>query len=391
MNEFSKRIPELDGIRGAAILLIFITHWIGLEGGSIRMPHQLRGLIMFGASGVDLFFVLSGFLIGGILLDAKDSENYFKVFYVRRFYRILPLYGVLCLWSVAVFHAPLSTHDWLFAGGAPWYAYLTFGQNFWMAKLNSMNSSQLDATWSLAIEEQFYLVMPLVIRVVSRKLLPYVLCVGVLLAPLFRIALWFGLNPARRAMATYVLTPCRMDALLLGVLAALAVRNSICWDWLVANKRTLSAASITLGCGLLVFNRKLGFGSFGCASVGFTWIALFYLSLLLLAVTQRGIVSRLFRLRPLTELGILAYGLYLFHGPMLGLVYGLSGRASPKLIGLSTIGLTSLSAILVLSFARISWLYFEKPLVALGHRHQYRHSSVSECSTALLAQPLPNQ
>src|SRR5580698_4369359 len=106
MRDFSKRIPELDGIRGMAILMVLVYHFIGCN--QVILPHKLAGLLSFGWSGVDLFFILSGFLIGGILLDARDSANYFKVFYVRRFYRILPLYGVLCVWSVVVYYAHLS-------------------------------------------------------------------------------------------------------------------------------------------------------------------------------------------------------------------------------------------------------------------------------------------
>jgi peptidoglycan/LPS O-acetylase OafA/YrhL len=93
-------------------------------------------------------------------------------------------------------------------------------------------------------------------------------------------------------------------------------------------------------------------------------------------LTQRGFVSRLFRLRPLTELGILAYGLYLFHHPVLGLVYGLAGKASPKLLGLSTIGLTLLAGLLVFVLARFSWTYFEKPLISGGHRYRYLYEPV---------------
>ncbi|MGA7794488.1 MAG: acyltransferase [Candidatus Acidiferrales bacterium] len=376
MKDFSKRIPELDGIRGTAILTILVYHWIGIEGISI-LPKKLERLLSFGWSGVDLFFVLSGFLIGGILIDARDSDNYFRVFYVRRFYRILPLYGALCLLSVAVFYAHLSTHAWLFEGKVPWYSYLTFGQNFWMAKYNAMNSRQIDATWSLAVEEQFYLTVPFVIRVVGHKSLPYVLAIGVLLAPLIRVALWFALDPVHRGSATYLLAPCRMDALLLGVLAACAVRNASCWDWLVAHKGIIGTASVASGVGILeMIHKNMGLGSFALASFGYTWIALFYLSLLLLAVVQRGLVSRVFRLRMVTELGTVAYGLYLFHQPVLGLVYGLTGKATPKLASLSAVGLTFLSGFLVFALARLSWLYFEKPLIKKGHRYRYRQERV---------------
>jgi peptidoglycan/LPS O-acetylase OafA/YrhL len=379
MRDFSKRIPELDGIRGMAILMVLVYHFIGCN--QVILPHKLAGLLSFGWSGVDLFFILSGFLIGGILLDARDSANYFKVFYVRRFYRILPAYGVLCVLSVAVSYAHLSTHAWLFEGKVPWYAYLTFGQNFWMAKANAANV--MVVTWSLAVEEQLYLTLPLVIRAVSRKSLPYVLGIGVLLAPLIRVALWLALNPAHRTNTTYVLAPCRMDALLLGVLAACAVRSGACWDWLVAHKGIVGTVSVVLGVGILeMIHKKMGISSFELASFGYTWVALFYLSLLLLGVTQHGFVSRLFRFRPLTELGMLAYGLYLFHYLLIGLVYGLAGKASPLLTGLSTIGLTLLSGLLVFALTRLSWRYFEKPLINRGHRYQYHYERV--CAPVLV-------
>jgi len=373
MKDFSNRVPELDGIRGMAILVVVIFHWIALEGDSI-LPWRLKTLLSFGWSGVDLFFVLSGFLIGGILLDARDSTNYFKVFYMRRVYRILPLYGAICLSTVAIFYAHLSTHAWLFGRAKiPWYAYLTFGQNFWMVKFKSLGYWPLAVTWSLAVEEQFYLTLPFVIRFTRRKTLPYVLGIGVLLAPLIRVALWFALDPKSAAYATAYLAPCRMDALLLGVLAACAVRDAACWEWLVAHKTVVGAASIASGAVILeLIHRHLSNDSFALASFGYSLIALFYLSLLLLAVTQRGFVSRLFRFRGLTELGIIAYGLYLFHLPVIGLVYGLVGKATPEMTGLQTFGLTALSGLLLFALARLSWLYFEKSLIKRGHHYQYR-------------------
>ena len=123
-----------------------------------------------------------------------------------------------------------------------------------------------------------------------------------------------------------------------------------------------------------MIHRHLSDTSFALASFGYTLIALFYLSLLLLAVSQRGFVSRLFRFRGLTELGMLAYGLYLFHIPVIGLVYALAGKATPELTGLSTFGLTALAGLLLFALARLSWLYFEKPLIKRGHRYQYHAS-----------------
>jgi peptidoglycan/LPS O-acetylase OafA/YrhL len=89
------RIPQLDGLRGIAVLLVVLYHFIpsiGLTGGGFWFHFQ--NCFRFGWSGVDLFFVLSGFLIGGILLDARESPSYFRTFYSRRFYRIFPLYYI---------------------------------------------------------------------------------------------------------------------------------------------------------------------------------------------------------------------------------------------------------------------------------------------------------
>ncbi len=369
----SKHIPELDGIRGAAILTIILYHYLALEGS--RLPLKLGSLLSMGWTGVDLFFVLSGFLIGGILLDARASENYFQVFYARRFCRILPLYSVLCVMSLIVFRAPLSTHPWLFAGRTPWYAYLTFGQNFWMVKTTA-NSAQLDATWSLAVEEQFYLSLPIIIRFVRYKTLPYLLGVGIILAPLIRTAIWIS-SPIYGADATYMLAPCRMDALLLGVLAALAVRER---HWLTTNKFVLGSLSVLFGAGILeIIHAHIARESLIFSALGYTWIACFCVSLLLLAVTNRGIVSTVFRFTPLMKLGVLAYGLYLFHQPVLGLVYGLARHASPslKISQWPTVGLTCLSALLVYGLAHLSWTYFEQPLVKRSHRYRYLPPAVA--------------
>jgi peptidoglycan/LPS O-acetylase OafA/YrhL len=112
---FSKRIPELDGLRGVAIGLVLINHYFS-DALVVRLPHPLAILQLptrLTWSGVDLFFVLSGFLIGGILLDAKESPNYFKVFYTRRALRILPIYLLLVAVAFLGAHFLLPRHEFL--------------------------------------------------------------------------------------------------------------------------------------------------------------------------------------------------------------------------------------------------------------------------------------
>jgi peptidoglycan/LPS O-acetylase OafA/YrhL len=129
-------------------------------------------------SGVDLFFVLSGFLIGGILLDARSSPRYFQTFYLRRAYRILPLYFLVIGLSLlphllAQFSVARAAHTTPLP--LPWLSYATFTQNFWMAYLGVFGPSGMGITWSLAIEEQFYLSIPLLIRNVRPRNLMIVL------------------------------------------------------------------------------------------------------------------------------------------------------------------------------------------------------------------------
>src|SRR6516225_2852466 len=144
MPDWSARIPALDGLRGIAIGLVLLRHAIfgvtSVEGIETHSPFT-SALVAAGQltwSGVDLFFVLSGFLIGGILLDARESPRYFQTFYFRRAYRILPLYFV----TLAIFlfqHLPWMSA--LMRPGRfqpleiPGWAYATFTQNFWMAAL----------------------------------------------------------------------------------------------------------------------------------------------------------------------------------------------------------------------------------------------------------------
>ena len=185
--DWSVRIPALDGLRGIAILVVLLRHAIfgvtsvqGIEAHS-RFATFVIACGQLSWSGVDLFFVLSGFLIGGILLDARSSPRYFQTFYIRRAYRILPLYFLVIGLSLlphllAQFSVARATHTTPLP--LPWLSYATFTQNFWMAYLGVFGPSGMGITWSLAIEEQFYLSIPLLIRNVRpRNLMIFLLMV----------------------------------------------------------------------------------------------------------------------------------------------------------------------------------------------------------------------
>jgi|ERR1700752_925919 len=345
-----KRIPQLDALRGIAILLVIAWHYFAnAEGVTPGSPlAYAQALFRLTWSGVDLFFVLSGFLIGGILLDNRTAANYFRVFYVRRLYRILPLYGVVL---AAFYLLPLGA--WLKDGAGPWWIYVTFTQNFWMAQTGHFTPNFLNVTWSLAIEEQFYLALPLMIRFTPPRRLPQVALACAVAAPLLRTALYLW-HP-HGAVAAYVLMPCRMDALMLGVFGAWFVRNREGGDRLLYIVLGVTLLAVP---PLVVANQ--GIGSPLMSTIGYSWLAVMYFSLVIVAVRSD---RPSFRMRPLAYTGVLGYGLYLFHQPVRGLLQGGPARLNYLLPA-------ALAAVYAL--AHFSWNHFEKSLIKRSHRFAYK-------------------
>src|ERR1700687_5933565 len=241
------RIPELDGLRGLAILLVILLHYVAdSRGGDFgTFLYRFKNLFRLGWSGVDLFLVLSGFLIGGILLDARDSPNYFRAFYLRRVHRILPIYY---LWVSLFVLVKFSASRWLPApltesAGAfhtlPFY-YL-FLQNFLTQVPGTLGWYWLAVTWSLAIEEQFYLVAPLLVRFLSTRSLVFTLGATVILAPVLRALMYSYESGILGSKGYYyVLMPFRADALALGMLAAVAWKTPRVQTLLLSNSKSMT-------------------------------------------------------------------------------------------------------------------------------------------------------
>jgi peptidoglycan/LPS O-acetylase OafA/YrhL len=318
--------------------------------------------------------VLSGFLIGGILLDARASPSYFKTFYIRRSYRILPIYCVLLVFLLLGAYlttaGELAGARQLFDGSIPWFAYATLTQNVWMALSGNFGALFMAVTWSLAIEEQFYLTLPVIIRFVRQTWLPYLFVWVIFAAPLFRILISFY-NPPR-GLAPYVLMPCRADALVLGVLAAFLLRQEKIWGFLVKNRYVMHTllGMFLFGVFWLVF-RGYRFKSWQMVWVGYTWLGLFYVSVLVTAVTQTGtLFSRCLRTRLLMWVGEIAYGLYLTHEIIAWLCHMLvPGGTAHTLMSETRVGIIAL--VLAILIARLSWTYFERPLLKRGRAYTY--------------------
>ena len=160
-----KRVSQLDGVRGVAILLVLVWHYFGAQvvAEPKSILHYCTHALSLTWSGVDLFFVLSGFLIAGILLDHHNTSNYFRVFYLRRVCRIFPLYFLLLALFLCLSATNLSTSPsfrWLLHDPFPIWSYATFTQNILMGARGGFGPHWLGITWSLAVEEQFYLFVP---------------------------------------------------------------------------------------------------------------------------------------------------------------------------------------------------------------------------------------
>jgi peptidoglycan/LPS O-acetylase OafA/YrhL len=366
-----KQVKELDGLRGIAILLVLLCHSTFELHPSSKALAYLTSVGRLTWSGVDLFFVLSGFLIGGILLDARNSPRYYSTFYIRRAFRILPAYAVLvCVFLIRFLRPDAGALGAFSANQIPWFAYFTFSQNLWMAGLGSFGVGTMAATWSLAIEEQFYLTAPWVVRRITKRRLAITLVGLIAVAPLVRVVLYCFVSTG--SFADYVLMPCRADTLGVGVLIALLVRQPKTFGFLLAKRSALKKIALLLLMALAIMTPwGLAFSGL-MVTGGYSCLACFYGSLLLIAVTGASpVITRLLRNKGLMKLGTLAYFTYLFHLPLMEaarrlLVHelGYSSGLIRFLGGWLGIGVT-------LVCAALSWRFFESPLLRKAHCYKY--------------------
>lgn len=378
------RIRELDGIRGLAILAVLVWHYLVCEVGA---PPPLFRFLNLTWSGVDLF-VLSGFLIGGILLDHRDARNYFSVFYRRRICRIFPLYYATLLLFLLLRHLqsflPLGVAaPWLFDPPMPLWSYATFTQNFLQAKSGSLGAGWLAVTWSLSIEEQFYLLLPFIVRFTPVRLLPYLLAPFVLLAPLVRANLY---DPSGSALGWYVLLVCKADALLLGVLCAWLIRQRSVAARLKSAAPILRIA-LASSMGFVLLTAYFA-QTTAVVVLRDSLLALGFASLVMVAlVMPSSPVARLTRVRWLRWLGVVSYGVYVIHQPVLGLMYGIERRDWPHFIVLGDVWLPIVALAITLLIAAASYRWFERPLLEYGRRWEYAKPDASFVAALPLQAP----
>ena len=369
-----RHTPALDGVRGIAILLVLFHHFT-LFDPVTSIGAWMGFFALLGWSGVDVFFVLSGFLITGILIDARGSERYFSSFYARRVLRIFPLYYLIVFVSFVLLARFPWWHDLLVGPGeiAQW-PYWTYLVNFAIAERGDFKHGVLDVAWSLAIEEQFYLLWPAVVWLLPVRWLGALCAAIVVVVPVLRsLALDGGAEP----VDAYVLPHLRADALALGALLAWVSRRGLLDMLRPAGPFVLFAgAAGAVWCAVAAggawwwepLTQRFGYSLFALAGAG----------LVILATTapDAGVWQRMLRAGWLRAFGKYSYAMYLIHLPVSRVVqeFILGPEEFPGLFGpawLAQLGFYVLATVPTFALAWVSWHAFEAPILGLKSRFPY--------------------
>jgi peptidoglycan/LPS O-acetylase OafA/YrhL len=349
----SGRLAELDSVRGLAALGVLVFH-------------ANQAWLPCGWASVDLFFVLSGYLITSIVLREGGSPGFLRSFYIRRGLRIWPIYYLmfaLLIIASPLIHRPLNWFGLIFD-----LTYTPGLHNLWGVSALPF-TVHVYHTWTLAIEEQFYLVWPAFVLLVGPRRLPLlaVACAAVSVAARCQ----YGWSQSLIAQA---------DGLALGgLLAAHVVARTVSREVRLAPGSDFFSVAIRIGAlaglvFLVLVARPIGLGTAGALAVypGLTVLAFNLLWLGVVAVTVDNVGKRsvqFLRFRPLQRLGQISYGLYLYHYPMLVLFTDVAHKMgrSGKLYDVRL-----LAILLTFPIAMLSWRFIEQPLLELKRRYSYR-------------------
>jgi len=299
-------IAALDGLRGIAIFLVLLYHCL----------YPLRRLgSTVGWVGVDLFFVLSGFLITGILLDTRQNKNYFKTFYIRRSLRIFPLYylfliGFFIIAPILLNPNFLKPYHYYFDNQIWYWLYIPN----WLITFNNhwppVPKPLLDHFWSLAIEEQFYLFWPFLVFICNRKVL-IIICFffifqSIVIRNIFE-------NIGQDYSSSYVFTFARLDAISIGAIIAIMIRSEKGKIILEKYTTLILILSTVLLILLTLINHNFSLKDEYFIRIGYTIIGFFFGAFLLYSLVTGSVINKIGKTQFFRFLGKYSYGIYIYH------------------------------------------------------------------------------
>ncbi len=351
-DSLNARIPSLDGLRAISIILVVIGHWGATDAGS-HVPLWLMSIFGNGSLGVTVFFVLSGFLITTLLVKEYGATGRVSIkdFYIRRAFRIWPAFYALlgCVAVLGAFHAIQVTRGELLSSGLYFWNYYPYGKCYFLAH-----------TWSLSVEEQFYVLWPLLLGLAGPRRAVWVAFALIVLEPFIRVGTYL-LVPSMRAHIP-IMVHTRADSLMIGSWAALLYRNGRFQGWL----QKLFAWRLPLIGGIYVFFIDIFLtGRWGGAymlPVGYS-VQNVCIALLMLWAIQHpfdNLFGRLLNARVAVHIGHISYSLYLWH------VLFLSRENT------TVSGTLPWNWILAIGVAELSYWFIEQPFLGLRRRLDYR-------------------
>lgn len=349
--------PALDGLRGVAILLVLVYHNFGFIGQ-----------FYFGWLGVDLFFVLSGFLITDILMNTLGQPHFLRNFYMRRVLRIFPLYYLCLVFFLLIYPSLFTVPDFSYYKENQAWLW-TYLQN-WLYIFKSDDSVNiLHHLWSLAVEEQFYLLWPLTILLVKQPKRLIVLLAFALLAVIaLRYIVWEYKVENFAYFNLYTFS--RIDGICIGSMLALIIRVNK--DWIARYQALIVVSLALLNFAFFFFNQSKSYSLPYLAIAGYTTFAVMIAILVYKAVRQENrLIAVIFSNPVLKFFGKLSYGLYVYHWPVyLILKKPLTDFFQQRFTSLPlnlAVSVTATAAAIGLSWA--SFHFFEKHFLKLKKQY----------------------
>jgi peptidoglycan/LPS O-acetylase OafA/YrhL len=379
--QIPQHIAALDGVRGFAILAVLIYHLNGGSQSHTAVVRTFSEAMQFGWSGVTLFFVLSGFLISNIIWSQRSQPKWWRNFYARRALRIFPLYYLALLVVVVTVIAEHTVRVNL----RPLAVYALYLQNWPLSYPVQTRTFILGHFWSLAVEEQFYLIWPWLLVAMPNLRRARLLCVVVFLASaLFR--LWIVLGSGSHFVSS---TPAHMGELVAGAWLALTLRDKP--EWTVRFQRLsvpalILSAMFAIACwkifGTLQMNTLQANNRF-MYSAGLMILPVGCCALVVLAL-QGGWAARALAVWPLQRLGVLSYGIYVFHVFLAPEFWRIAHWMRPNATIVVTHVLTaSITILITLPLAELSYRLYERPFLRLKRRFESGSATNIKCDQAV--------